>query len=111
MHPFTRAGMGQSPFRLLSIRDAHATDRHGTCRACGHKLRWEYLIESRDGIRSTVGCNCVRRIKDVDAGLARAVSEARKEWERGPLVKAAPVAQPVKTVPGKPGFFRWLLGI
>lgn len=100
LHPFEKAGLGKAPFRyvgmvcqevvgnerVLNGPDAGimvTTKPGGTCDACGHAIVDMYGIESSDGVRSKVGCDCILKVSKVSpvadqAKLAKDVKVAKK---------------------------------
>lgn len=99
IHPFEAAGLGQAPFRFLratknvySAAPGHSQPG-GTCAYCANGILYEYWIRSHDGVVSTVGCECIRKIDRSDNKLAtdaqraaaqfrREAAEARREAQR-----------------------------
>lgn len=80
---FERAGMGLAPFTLRGVEEkvyiacpGATPQAAGTCDFCGTGIRYVFHIESSDGKKWGVGCDCVRHTQD--AGLIRrATSEQR----------------------------------
>lgn len=106
IHPFTRSGLGEAPFRYLGATDTakgtvdgmrrlgtdnagfdHWTTPGGTCAHCGRAIIVLCKIESADGIRNHVGSDCILKVNDkmkpqVKADVAkrrRAQVKARNE--------------------------------
>ena len=86
MHKWEEAGLGQAPFEF-----AYVTQNAGsraTCDYCGTAITYEFWINSHDGRRFKVGCDCVAKtnhnndlLNDVERAQARlqaAQREARK---------------------------------
>lgn len=75
MHLFTRAGLGQAPFRCVGFRENRQVFPDGTskaggsCHYCFTGISTECVVESADGKQFVVGINCVE--KTGDAGLIR----------------------------------------
>lgn len=69
-HPFTSAGLGKAPFKFIAVgENAYAvgdgtTKAGGCCAYCGTGIRWEYIIESKDGHRHAVGSDCIQKVGD-----------------------------------------------
>ena len=100
IHPFERAGLGKAPFRYVGA--AHqdlcygevilnrkeyeetgvrlTTKPGGTCAFCGTYIVRMYDIESADGKRFHVGCECA--LKTSDAKLVTAVKAAQRKVNR-----------------------------
>lgn len=94
IHCFEAAGLGKAPFRYIGeqfqdIRYGNTrvigniggctleTKPGGTCDYCGTYIVNMFTIESADGNRFKVGCDCV--LKTGDAGLIRKVDAAVKK--------------------------------
>lgn len=84
---FERAGMGLAPFILRGVEEkVHvacpgATPQPGgTCDFCGTGIRYVFHIESADGKKWGVGCDCVRHTQD--AGLIRRATNEQKLIDR-----------------------------
>ncbi len=86
MHKWEEAGLGQAPFEF-----AYVTQNAGSrasCDYCGTAITYEFWINSHDGRRFKVGCDCVAKVEhdnnlldDVQRAQARlqaAQREARK---------------------------------
>ena len=94
IHPFQRAGLGLAPFRFVGMGQqdrlygevilnraeyertgvALTTKPGGTCAFCGTAITNLFNIESADGKRFHVGCDCVE--KTADRALLVAVKRA-----------------------------------
>lgn len=76
-HPFTRAGLGQAPFRCKAVRTnwfsppgfPEAAKPGGSCQYCGTGILYEFVIQSADGREFVVGSDCVRRTGAVVQGF------------------------------------------
>lgn len=100
IHAFEKAGLGKAPFRylgmvyqdisygLLNIKvqgangeliDAQTTPG-GTCDYCGHYILNMFRIESADGKKFKVGCDCIRKCGD--AGLVKIAKDQISAAER-----------------------------
>lgn len=94
-HPFTRAGLGQAPFRCIAVR----TNWHvmpgfgqkpgGCCSFCSTGILYEYVIQSADNREFVVGSDCVRRtgaevtgFREQRLKLARVKREVRRRETR-----------------------------
>lgn len=90
IHAFEKAGLGKAPFKYLgmgyqdisygmaniTIQGANGpiqaqTTVGGTCDACGTYIVNMFRIESADGVKSKVGCDCIKKCGD--AGLVKQV--------------------------------------
>lgn len=85
-HKFTNAGLGNAPFRFTGITENvfKCGDGNvragGSCDYCGTCIRYEFHIESFDGIKSKVGCDCIEKLGD---HKLTTVSElAKKKFEK-----------------------------
>ena len=69
-HRFTRAGFGNAPFRLIGHSENvfnngdGTTKAGGTCDYCGTGIRWEFHVQSADGKKFKIGCDCARHLYD-----------------------------------------------
>lgn len=68
-HPFDRAGLGKPPYRFLGYecKTFRATPDSplqvgGSCDYCGTGIMHTFYIQSADGKRFHVGCDCVEKI-------------------------------------------------
>src|SRR5262245_4254165 len=73
VHPFQRAGLGLAPFRFVGLdtcihKASHdAPAQPGTsCDYCSTGIMYVCHIESSDGKRFKVGCDCVRKLERHD---------------------------------------------
>jgi hypothetical protein len=96
LHPFEKAGLGKSPFRVVAFtvkRGPITTVSNGvtvsvgspgqpmgSCHFCGTGIANVYVIESSDGVRSDVGCECVNKTSDV--GLTTTVKKMKRDHDR-----------------------------
>lgn len=107
VHAFEKAGLGKAPFRFVGAIQqdlcygeailnraefertgiAITTKPGGSCDFCGQYIVNMYQIESSDGRRFKVGCDCVE--KTGDAGLCRKVAEHRRKSARAKRVAKA----------------------
>lgn len=78
MHPFTRAGLGNAPFRCIGVTENwySAAPGHkqpgGSCDYCGTGIAYEYHCQSADGKKFKVGCDCVLKVYEGDKKKADA---------------------------------------
>jgi len=86
-HPFERAGLGVAPYRCTGVFEKKyqacqgaPVQPGGTCEYCGTCIRYCYQIESGDGRRFVVGCDCVERAGDTE--LAEQVRRAERAYRR-----------------------------
>jgi hypothetical protein len=88
LHPFERAGLGKAPFRFVGIESQDlaygqvclnreefdrtgillSTKPGGTCAYCGASILVMFNVESSDGQRFHVGCDCVEKCARAAAG-------------------------------------------
>jgi hypothetical protein len=99
IHCFERAGLGKAPFHyrgtidqnvvhgLATLGNGLQTKPGGTCDYCGTAILNMFSVESSDGRRFKVGCECIKKTGDtgmirlLDADIAkrdRAKRDARK---------------------------------
>jgi len=96
IHKFELANMGKAPFKIVgffklpSASSAEANPLSyqeqlkvmpkgfgiGSCTFCGIGLINNYLIESSDGKKSAVGCDCVKKVGD--KGLTTQIKEMQR---------------------------------
>lgn len=79
VHPFEAAGLGKAPFRYAGAveqdvnRDGMCVIGHvlgcavetkpgGTCAYCGHAILAMFNVESSDGKKFHVGCECIKKV-------------------------------------------------
>lgn len=108
VHPFEKAGLGVAPFRYVGMIAQEisygervigsaggvpiTTKPGGTCDFCGAYIVNMFQVESSDGNRFKVGCDC---IKKVDAKLTKSIAvdvkkmKAIRERQRIADAKAA----------------------
>lgn len=90
IHVFEKANLGKAPFRFIDIISRRGPIKldngmqigapgqpMGSCDYCGTGIADCYVIESADGKRFEVGCDCVA--KTDDDGLRRVVDQATKQ--------------------------------
>ena len=102
MHPFERSGLGVGPFRCIAavslpspslaeknpqayqnaMRDLPRGVGLGTCAHCGLALINNFIIESADKHRFSVGCECVHKTGDKALGDAVAIAAARLQRDK-----------------------------
>ena len=100
IHLFELAGLGKAPFKLvglvsippLSLCEANPDAYNnalrnlprdvgcGTCHYCGMGIMNNFIIQSSDGKKSAVGCDCVDKVGD--HGLTTEVKVAKKKAAR-----------------------------
>ena len=92
-HVFTRAGLGQAPFKFTGLRDNLITypdgssKPGGSCDYCGTSIRTECWLLSADGRKFKVGCDCIR--KSGDEGLLRAYKTSPAVRQRAREIQAS----------------------
>ena len=95
IHPFELAGLGKAPFRYVGIEFqeishgervigsiggcAITTQPGGTCAFCGHFILNMFNVESSDGQRFHVGCDCIHKVGDPK--LSKAVTADEKKMK------------------------------
>ena len=100
IHVFENAGMGKAPFKLIgfyalpskSLAEQNPSAYQnalaamprgvgcGSCAYCGTALVNNFIIESADGNKSAVGCDCVE--KTGDRGLTDTIKLKKRELAR-----------------------------
>jgi hypothetical protein len=79
-HVFTEAGLGQAPFKVVGF-----TEKSTGCAFCGRAIQKVCIVKSADGIRSNIGCDCVK--KTGDKGLIAGEKVAISNFKRAAKVK------------------------
>jgi hypothetical protein len=90
-HVFEQAGLGQAPYRYLRCTenlwvsgDGSVRKAGGSCDYCGAGILLEFWLESADGRKFKVGCDCILKA-DSDKALRVAVEteiQKRKREQR-----------------------------
>jgi len=96
IHKFEAAGLGLATFRFVGLQTAadraavqseragagqtYTTNNATSCDYCGQGILNAYCVESADGKRFKVGCDCIR--KTGDTGLIRVVTEEESSKRR-----------------------------
>jgi hypothetical protein len=91
-HPWTRAGLGLAPFRFAGYYEDRGPRRWveggvevvvgapgqpmGVCSYCGQGIAHVYAVQSADGRRSTVGQDCIARLRATEESDRRLRAEA-----------------------------------
>jgi len=83
VHVFEKAGLGKRPYTLVDIVKKKYSpcpgapaQPGGTCAFCYTGIMFCYVVESSDGKRFEVGCDCIN--KAGDSGLIRAYKTSPK---------------------------------
>ena len=112
MHPFERSGNGKAPFRYVGMIHqeisygervigsvggiAVTTKPGGTCDHCGTYIVAMFAVESSDGKRFKVGCDCILKVDAVapirNAAKFAADRKAAKLWNEQSRIAAAVAA-------------------
>ena len=120
VHPFEARGLGKAPFRYVGLQYqeisygervignvggcAMTTKPGGTCAYCHAYIVNMFNVESSDGNRFHVGCDCIKKVGDVK--LAKQIAPALKKLKASrdaARIAAAKAALPGKTsLAGKP---------
>lgn len=95
IHPFERAGLGLAPFRFVGMEHrvgplllADGTQvgapgqPMGSCAFCGQGIAYCCQIESADGKRFIVGCDCVRKVSEKKERVLTDVERAIRDTKR-----------------------------
>ena len=96
-HVFEKAGLGKAPFRLVGLETTsdrialnHERQSNGltytpnyctSCAYCATAIMDAYIIQSSDGKRFKVGCECVKKTGDLGIILAVKTAKAKKDRE------------------------------
>ena len=96
LHPFEVRGLGQSPFHYAGFEVMATKEGQpaGACDYCSTGIKYAAIIESSDGKRFVVGCECVRKLDlksntilaPMERDLKRfkrdeKIREQREKWE------------------------------
>ncbi len=106
IHPFEKAGLGKAPFRYVGMVDQDirygervigsvggceiTTKAGGTCEFCGHYILSMFKVESSDGNRFHVGCDCIRKVggEKLIAATKSDVKKAKEARENTRIAEA-----------------------
>jgi len=87
IHVFEKAGLGKAPFRFVGMHKevycacpGAPVQPGSSCDYCGQGIMFVCTIQSADGRRFKVGCDCVH--KTGDAGLRKVVDAAKAKVDR-----------------------------
>lgn len=72
-HIFTQSGLGNAPFKIVAY-----TEKNTGCAFCGRAIKKVCVIVSADGVKSNIGCDCIKKVGD--AGLISASKVAVKQY-------------------------------
>lgn len=114
IHCFEKAGLGKAPFRYVGVQFQDmrygervvnvggvecTTHAGGTCEYCGHYIVNMFVIESADGNRFHVGCDCLAKVGE--KGLKRQADRDIREAARKRLAASNEerVANAIKRLP------------
>jgi hypothetical protein len=96
VHPFERFGFGRAPYRVVGTEvklfqacPGEPTKPGSTCDYCLTSIARVYWIESTDGVRFKVGCDCVRKTNDAKLIKVVSAAEAKVRREKAAKAKAA----------------------
>ncbi len=106
IHPFEKAGLGKAPFRYVGMIDQDirygervigsvggveiTTKPGGTCAYCGTYIVSMFQVESSDGNRFHVGCDCIRKVggEKLVAATKSDVKKAKEARENARIAEA-----------------------
>lgn len=58
-HLFTQMGLGEAPFKIVNY-----TEKSTGCAYCGRSIKRVSVVMSADGIKSNIGCECIKKAGD-----------------------------------------------
>lgn len=58
-HLFTQMGLGQAPFKIVGY-----TEKSTGCAYCGRPIKRVSIVLSSDGVKSNIGCECIKKVGD-----------------------------------------------
>lgn len=76
LHPFEQSGLGVSPFRCMGVTDLGTAS--GSCKFCGHGIRYAFHVQSADGVKFDVGSDCVEKTGAEVANFG----QTQKAWKK-----------------------------
>lgn len=86
IHKFEAAGLGKAPFRFIGMSENMWSPASGVpakpggcCRYCFQGIRYEFWVESADGHRFSVGCDCIRKVESKGSKL---LTDAERKFRR-----------------------------
>ena len=96
-HPWEQCGMGKAPFEYIGTKEewiktgdpSNPRLPAGSCDVCGAAIAYQYWIESADGKRFKVGCDCVAKLERSDNCFVSDVMLVAAEIERKNAQKRA----------------------
>jgi hypothetical protein len=124
-HPFTVSGLGEAPFKLVAVAQippislaesnpaayqrgiAMLPPGCGTCKHCGMAIMLNFIVESAEGRRSAIGCDCIRKLGHVDKPLVKAVDEAARKLAREKRQAAAAVKREARAAAWRAERAQW----
>jgi len=87
-HRWELSGLGRAPFRYLGMYEnrydmggGHSKPG-GTCNYCGQGILYCFKVESADGKRFVVGCDCIAHCHDPAEKIVVQAKRALKEYKR-----------------------------
>lgn len=105
IHPFQAAGLGNAPFRYVGVEHQEiaygervigsaggvpiTTKPGGTCAYCRKYIVNLFVVESMDGNRFHVGCDCIRKVNVIGTkAMDKDVKEMKKSREAARIAEA-----------------------
>lgn len=83
VHPFEAAGLGKAPYKCLGC----SVHGDGSCKFCGHAIKYEFTILGEDGTRFVVGSDCVLKTRSDVLGF-EAINKQHKKTIRDSQARA-----------------------
>jgi len=94
-HPFEAANLGKAPFKFCGMHEkvyvaypGAPAQPAGTCCYCGMGIKYCCSIQSADGKKFIVGCDCVLKLNRADNRLVTEVERAKATIDRENARKA-----------------------
>lgn len=84
LHPFEAHGLGQSPFHYAGFQVMVTKEGQpsGTCNYCFTGIKYAAIIQSSDGKRFVVGCECVRKLDHKSNAILTPMERDFKRFKR-----------------------------
>ena len=89
LHPFEVRGLGQSPFHYAGFEVMATKEGQpaGTCDYCSTGIKYAAIIQSSDGKRFVVGCECVRKLENKSNAILTPMERDFKRFKRDEKIR------------------------
>jgi len=88
LHPFEKKGLGKYPYSYLGVKEKIYTYPNGhitpvgCCDYCGNGLKFEFSLQSSDGLVFKVGSDCIKKAFDLSDPITAKVNSTIKGLEK-----------------------------